>query len=135
MPKFNDAKDLERHLKKAMDALQFEVIKATQAQLGSEAVSPRDKGRFRSSWFASEGSASSAVAPEGADSPNTDATGLLVDSSKQYHLTNSLVYAQSVAIEGNVRSQEKTWFTSFRNEAITRIQAEAARQAKKAFDL
>ena len=135
MPKFDNAKDLERHLKKALDALQAQVIEATQAGLGSKAVSPRDTGRFRSSWFAAEGSASSAVAPEGADSPNTDATGLRVDSSKTYHLTNSLVYAQSVAIEGNVRSQEKTWFTSFRNETIPRIQAEAARRAKKAFDL
>ena len=118
-----------------MDALQFEVIKATQAQLGSKTVSPRDTGRFRSSWFASEGSASSAVAPEGADSPNTDATGLRVDSSKTYHLTNSLVYAQSVAIEGNVVSQPKTWFTSFRNETIPRIQQTAARVVKQQFDL
>jgi hypothetical protein len=135
MPKFNNAKDLERHMKKAMDTLQFEVIKATQAQLGSEAVSPRDKGRFRSSWFAAEGSASSAVASEGADSPNTDATGLRVDSSKTYHLTNSLPYAQSVAIEGNVVSQPKTWFASFRNETIPRIQRDAAKAVKQHFDL
>ena len=135
MPKFDNAKDLERHLKKALDALQAEVIVTTQAKLGSTQVSPYDTGRFRSSWFAAEGSASSAVPPEGADSPNTDATGLRVDSSKQYHLTNSLPYAQSVAIEGNVVSQPKTWFTSFRNETIPRIQAQAARQAKKTFDL
>jgi hypothetical protein len=135
MPKFNNAKDLERHLKKAMDALQFEVIKATQAQLGSKTVSPRDKGRLRSSWFASEGTASSAVPPEGADSPNTDATGLRVDSSKTYHLTSSLPYAQSVAIEGNVVSQPKTWFTSFRNETIPRIQQTAAKVIKQQFSL
>ena len=135
MPKFNNAKDLERHLKKAMDALQAEVLITVQAKLGSTDVSPVDTGRFRSSWFAAEGSASSAVAPEGADSANTDATGLRVDSSKTYHLTSSLVYAQSVAIEGNVVSQPKTWFTSFRNETIPRIQAEAARQVKKEFEL
>ena len=135
MPKFDNAKDLERHLKKAMDFLQAGVIVTTQEQLGSVQVSPVSTGRFRSSWFAAEGSASSAVPPEGADSPNTDATGLRVDSSKTYHLTSSLPYAQSVAIEGNVVSQPKTWFTSFRNETIPRIQAEAARQAKKAFDL
>ena len=135
MPKFNNAKDLERHLKKALDALQAEVIVTTQAKLGSTQVSPYQTGRFRSSWFAAEGSASSAVPPEGADSPNTDAMGLRIDSSKTYHLTSSLPYSQSVAIEGNVVSQPKTWFTSFRNEAIPRIQAEAARQAKKAFDL
>ena len=135
MPKFNNAKDLERHLKKALDALQAEVIVTTQSRLGSKAVSPRDTGRFRSSWFAAEGSSSSAVASEGADSANTDATGLQVDSSKQYHLTNSLPYAQSVAIEGNVVSQPKTWFTSFRNETIPRIQAEAAKVVKQQFDL
>ena len=135
MPRFTRVKDLEAHLKKAMDTLQTEVISTTQAKLGSAAVSPVDTGRFRSSWFASEGTASSAVAPEGADSPNTDATGLRVDSSKTYHLTNSLPYAQSVAIEGNVVSQPKTWFTSFRNETIPRIQQTAAKVVKQQFDL
>ena len=135
MPRFDNAKDLEKHLKKALDALQAEVLITTQARLGSAAVSPRDSGRFRSSWFAAEGTASSAVASEGTDSPNTDATGLRVDSSKEYHLTNSLPYSQSVAIEGNVVSQPKTWFTSFRNEAIPRIQQTAAKVVKQEFDL
>jgi hypothetical protein len=135
MPKFNNAKDLERHLKKAMDALQAEVIVTTQAKLGSTQVSPVDTGRFRSSWFAAEGSASSDVPPEGANSPNTDATGLRVDSRKTYHLTSSLPYAQSVAVEGRVISKPTNWFTSFRNETIPRIQAEAAKQIKSEFDL
>ena len=135
MPRFSNSRDLERHLKKALDALQAEVLITTQARLGSAAVSPRDSGRFRSSWFAAEGTASSEVPPEGADSPNTDATGLQVDSRKQYHITNSLPYAQSVAIEGNVVSQPKTWFTSFRNETIPRIQAAAAKVVKQEFDL
>ena len=135
MPVFRDAAALERHLKKALNALQAEVIVTTQAKLGSTQVSPYDTGRFRSSWFAAEGSASSAVPPEGADSPNTDATGLRVDSSKTYHLTSSLPYAQSVAIEGNVVSQPKTWFTSFRNETIPRIQQTAAKVVKQQFSL
>ena len=135
MPKFNNAKDLERHLKKAMDTLQTEVIVITQERLGSTQVSPYSTGRLRSSWFAAEGTASSAVAPEGANSPNTDATGLRVDSSKTYHLTNSLPYSQSVAIEGNVVSQPKTWFTSFRNETIPRIQQTAAKVVKQHFSL
>ena len=135
MPKFDNAKDLERHLKKALDALQAEVLITTQAKLGSTQVSPYRDGRFRSSWFAAEGSASSEVASEGTDSPNTDATGLRVDSRKQYHITNSLPYAQSVAIEGNVVSQPKTWFTSFRNETIPRIQQTAAKVVKQEFDL
>ena len=135
MPRFSNSRDLERHLKKALDALQAEVLITTQARLGSAAVSPRDSGRFRSSWFAAEGTASSAVASEGTDSPNTDATGLRVDSSKEYHLTNSLPYSQSVAIEGNVVSQPKTWFTSFRNEAIPRIQQAAAKVVKQEFSL
>ena len=141
MPKFNNAKDLERHLKKAADALLAEVLITTQARLGSTAVSPVDTGRFRSSWFAAEGSASSAVASEGADSENEDAKGLKIDSRKTYHLTNSLPYAQAIAIEGrtnpekNQRSKPATWFTSFRNETIPSIQAEAARQIRKEFDL
>ena len=135
MPRFDNAKDLEKHLKKALDALQAEVLITTQAKLGSAAVSPVDTGRFRSSWFAAEGSASSEVPPEGADSPNTDATGLRVDSRKTYHLTSILPYAQSVAIEGNVVSQPKTWFTSFRNESIPRIQQTAAKVVKQEFDL
>ena len=135
MPRFDNARDLERHLKKALDTLQAEVLITTQAKLGSTAVSPYDTGRFRSSWFASEGSASSNIASEGANSPSSDATGLQVDSSKQYHLTNSLPYAQSVAIEGNVVSQPRTWFTSFRNETIPRIQQAAAKVVKAQFDL
>jgi hypothetical protein len=135
MPKFDNAKDLERHLKKAMDALQAEVLITAQAKLGSTQVSPYDTGRFRSSWFAAEGSASSAVASEGADSPNTDAADLQVDSRKAYHLTNSLPYAQSVALEGRVVSQPKTWFTSFRNETLPRIQQVAAAVIKHEYDL
>jgi hypothetical protein len=135
MPRFDNARDLERHLKKALDALQAETLITTQAELGSTRVSPYDTGRFRSSWFAAEGSASSAVAPEGTDSPNTDATGLRVDASKEYHLTNSLVYAQSVAIEGKVVSQPKNWFIDFTNVRIPKIQDAAARVVAQRFDL
>ena len=135
MPRFDNAKDLEKHLKKALDALQAEVIITCQSELGSTKVSPYKDGRFRSSWFAAEGTASSAVASEGTDDANTDATGLRVDSDNTYHLTNSLSYAQSVAIEGNVVSQPKTWFTSFRNEAIPRIQQAAAKVVKQEFSL
>ena len=141
MPKFNNAKDLERHLKKAMDTLQFEVIKTTQAQLGSTDVSPWSTGRLRSSWFAAEGQASSEVAPEGTDKANEDATGLRVDSRKTYYLTNNLPYAQAIAIEGrtnpekNQKSKPATWFTSFRNETIPRIQQTAAKVIKQQFSL
>jgi hypothetical protein len=135
MPVFKNAKDLERHLKKALDALQADVIIKTQAELGKKTVSPYDKGRFRSSWFAAEGQASDAVAPEGADSPNADAASLRVDASKEYHLTNNLPYAQSIAIEGRVVSQPKTWFTAFRNQQIPRIQQAAAASVKQDFDL
>jgi len=135
MAVFRDPKKLQAHIKKAMDALQAETLITAQSRLGSTRVSPVDTGRFRSSWFAAEGSASSDVAPEGANSPNTDATGLRVDSRKNYHLTNSLPYAQSVAVEGRVVSKPTNWFTSFRNETIPKIQAEAAKQVKSEFDL
>ena len=141
MPVFRDAAALERHLKKALDFLQTDVIVTTQDKLGSTAVSPVSTGRFRSSWFAAEGTASSAVAPEGADKANEDAKGLRIDSSKTYHLTNSLPYAQAIAIEGrtnpekNPKSKPATWFTSFRNETIPRIQQTAAKVLKQQFDL
>ena len=135
MPVFRDPKKLQAHIKKAMDALQAETLITTQSRLGSTRVSPVDTGRFRSSWFAAEGSASSDVAPEGANSPNTDATGLRVDSRKNYRLTNTLPYSQAVAVEGRVVSKPTNWFTSFRNETIPKIQAEAAKQIKSEFDL
>ena len=135
MPRFTRSDDLAKHLKKALDRLQSEVIVTVQAELGSTKVSPVDTGRFRSSWFAAEGSPSSAVAPEGTDSPNTDATGLRVDSSKEYHLTNSLDYAQSVAIEGKVVSQPANWFIDFQNARIPKIQEAAARVIAQRFEL
>ena len=141
MAKFTDANELKKHIKKALDALQAEVLITTQRRLGSDAVSPVDTGRFRSSWFAAEGSASNAVASEGADSGNEDAKGLKIDSSKTYHLTNNLPYAEAIAIEGrtnpekNKKSKPPGWFKEFRDQTIPTIQAEAARQIKSEFDL
>ncbi len=135
MAKFNNARDLERHLKKAADALLAETLITTQAELGSTNVSPYDTGRFRSSWFAAEGQSSNEEAPVDADSPNTDARGLGIDSSKEYHLTNNLPYAQSVSIEGNVVSQPKTWFTSFRNQRIPEISNAASKVIKTRYGL
>ena len=145
MPRFTQVKDLERYLKKAMDTLQTEVITATQAKLGSDAVSPVDTGRFRSSWFASEGTASSAVAPEGTDKANEDAKGLRIDSSKTYHLTNNLHYAVPIALGENLppswggqpraRAKSRGWFTLFRDETIPQIQQTAARAVKQHFNL
>jgi hypothetical protein len=141
MPKFTDAKDLERHLKKAMDALVAEVLITAQAELGSTAVSPVDTGRFRSSWFAAEGSASTEVAPEGADDANEDARGLRVDSNQTYHLTNSLPYAQAIAVEGktnpkvNTKSKPANWFIDFVNTRIPKIQEGASRLIAKQFEV
>ena len=135
MPTFSNPKDLERHLKKAMDALVAEIITTVQAELGSSKVSPIDTGRLRSSWFAAEGSPSSQVAPEGTDSPNNDARELRVDSSKTYHLTNSLPYVQSVAIEGHVVSKPKNWFLDFHGVRILKIQEAASRVIKQQFEL
>ena len=135
MTTFKKPEDLKRHLKKAADALQAEIIITVQSELGSTRISPYDTGRFRSSWFASEGNRSDAVAPEGADAPQSDATGLKVDSNKTYYLTNSLEYAQSVAIEGRVVSQPQTWFKDFRDARIPKIQAAAERVIAREYDL
>lgn len=135
MAKFTDANALKKHIKEALDALQTKVLVTTQAELGSEAVSPVDTGRFRSSWFAAEGNSSGAVAPEGANSANTDAAGLKVDSEKDYHLTNNLPYAQRLCVEGRVVSKSPGWFKEFRDQTIPEIQAQAVRQVKSEFDL
>ena len=137
MAKFetNDPKKMARHIKRALDAQVAETLITVQARLGSSRVSPIQSGRLRSSWFASEGSPSGDVAPAGTDSPNTNARGLKVDSSKTYHLTNNLPYVQRVALEGHVVSKPTNWFTDFRDQTIPKIQDEAARQIKKAFDL
>lgn len=135
MPTFKTPDELKRHLKKAADALLAEIIITVQSELGSTRISPYDTGRFRSSWFASEGRQSDAVAPEGADAPNVDATSLKIDSDKNYYLTNSLEYAQSVAIEGRVVSQPQTWFKDFRDSRIPKIQAAAESVIKRAYEL
>lgn len=135
MPTFKNPDDLKKHLKKAADSLTAEIIITVQSELGSTQVSPYDTGRFRSSWFATEGRPSSAVAPEGANTPSMDSTDLQVDANKTYFLTNSLEYAQSVAIEGNVVSQPRTWFKDFRDIRIPKIQAAAERVIARQYEL
>ena len=122
--------DFSGDLRKAMMEIKAEALISIQAELGDEAISPRDEGRFRSSWYASSGTASNAVAPEGADSPNTDATSVSVTLKQDAILTNNLPYAQSVAIAGEVTSQSRTWFHDFRNSRIPIIIEQAARSVK-----
>ena len=163
MPTFNNARDLERHLKKALDAMVAETLITTQAELGSAQVSPVDTGRFRASWFAAEGAASSEVAPEAeaktvkrlrrrqakaaaegtnagsrglrSYGPQVNAAELRVNSDRTYHLTNRLPYAQSVAIEGKVVSKPKNWFFDFINIRVPKIQNAAARVVKSTYEL
>ena len=138
MPTFKSAKALKAYLKKAADALQAETLITVQSELGSQRISPKDTGRFRSSWFAAEGVASTATAPEGTDAANEDAKSLRVDSSKTYHLTNNLPYAQRISIAGPenmIKSQPTTWFKDFRDFRIPRIQAAAAKSVKAEFEL
>ena len=135
MPRFTNAKDLQKYLKKAADATVAESLITVQARLGSTRTSPYDTGRFRSSWFASEGSPSTEVADIDANSPNEDANSLKVDARKTYYLTNSLDYAQSVTIEGNVVSKPKTWWKDFRESTVPKLQRLAAQTVKKEFDL
>ena len=135
MPRFTNAKDLQKYLKKAADATVAESLITVQARLGSTRTSPYDTGRLRSSWFASEGSPSTEVADIDANSPNEDANSLKVDARKTYYLTNSLDYAQSVTIEGNVVSKPKTWWKDFRESTVPKLQRLAAQTVKKEFDL
>lgn len=135
MPNFNNPVALRRHLSQAAGAqLRLTVVQA-QAELGSAAVSPVDTGRFRSSWFASKGSPSGQVAPEGANSPQTDAEALRVEAGDQIHLTNSLPYAEAVAVEGRVVAKPATWFRSFRESRVPKIAEAAAQYTKREYDL
>ena len=135
MPRFTDPKRLKAYLEQAANATLAESIITTQARLGSTAVSPYSEGRFRSSWFASEGSPSGDTAPEGADSPNTDAESLKVDYRRKYYLTNSLPYSQQLCIEGIVVSKDKNWFRDFRKSQVPKIQQVAAKKVKQQFQL
>ena len=135
MPTFNDPDALKKHISEALGAQLRLTVVHTQADLGSAAVSPVDTGRFRSSWFASKGRASSEVAPEGSNDPQADAEALRLKAGDEVHLTNSLPYAEAVAIEGRVVSKPATWFRSFRESRIPQIQAAAAALIKKQYDL
>jgi hypothetical protein len=135
MPIFSDPRALRKHLEEAMaHQLRLSVIQA-QADLGSAAISPIDTGRFRSSWFASKGTPSGEVAPEGTNSPATDAAALRVQAGDEIHLTNSLPYAEAVAIEGRVVSKPRTWFKDFRDHRLLKISETAARHTKREYDL
>jgi len=102
-------KDIDAFLNKVVSG----TIKTMQEELGSKKVSPYDTGRLRSSWFAAEGNPSGAVAAEGTDSPNTDASSLKVDWRRRYYLTSNLPYSQVVCEEGRVNTQPVTWFRDF----------------------
>ena len=117
-------------LRKAMTAIKAEALVTIQAELSSTAVSPKDEGRLRSSWFASSGSPSNAVAPEGADSPNTDATQVDVKLTQPAWLSNNLPYSESAIVAGNVTSQSPTWFKDFRSSRIPKIYEQAAKSVK-----
>ena len=134
MPKFKDPKKLAAYLKDASDALLAETVITVQRELGTRDISPYDEGRFLSNWFAGESKPDRSTT-EATDSPQTDAQDLDYDTRKKYYLSNNLPYAEVVAIEGRVVSQETTWFKDFRSSRIPKIQAEAARQIKREYDL
>ncbi len=145
MPEFTDPAKLAKHIEKALGELKKEVVVTSQARLGSTAVSPRETGRLRSSWFAAEGSASSSTPAEGADSPQTDAQGLTVDPKKEYHLTSNLPYSEAVALgtstpaswggQNQVKSADPNWFLDFVNNETPKIAKKAGEVVKRRFDL
>ena len=135
MPRFTDPKRLAKYLEDAANATLAESIITTQRRLGDTAISPYESGRFRSSWFASEGTPSGETASEGTDSPNTDAQSLKVDYRRKYYLTNSLPYSQSLCIEGRVVSKDANWFRDFRKSEVPKIQQVAATKVKQQFQL
>ena len=146
MPRFTRARDLRRHLEKALGELQKETVITSQAWLGNSNNVPRDSGRMRSSWFAQVGSASSAVAAEDADKENEDAQSLELRWDQDVHLTNNLPYAQPIALGVNlppswggshrVVSAPVDWFYGqFLEGEVPRIRQAAAKVVKRRFEL
>jgi len=135
MATFSDPRLLRRHIEEALGyQLALGVIES-QAQLGSADVSPIDTGRFRSSWFASRTTASSATAPEGANAPRDDAQALTIRFDDDVHLTNSLPYAEALCVEGRVVAKPRTWFKSFRDSRVPRILDAAGSETRRRYDL
>jgi hypothetical protein len=145
MATFNNPKDLIAHLEKAAAEQLKETIVTSQAWLGNSNNVPFDTGRMLSSWFSAEGSPSSQVAPEGANSPQTDAKGLEVRIGPSYHLTNNLPYAAPIALgiqlppswggKNRTNSAPYSWFVAFRNREIPQLMQAAGRVIKRRFDL
>ncbi len=121
-----DLGNLGKDLKRALDKTLAETVITIQSELQSDAVSPTDTSRFRSNWFVAEGNADRSTTES--TTPNPNATGLKITSDKEYWITNSLPYAQTLAIEGEQQSvvnKPRTWFTDFRNSRIPKIVKEA----------
>jgi hypothetical protein len=145
MTTFRDPRALIAHLEAAAAEQLKETIVTSQAWLGSSKNVPFDSGRMLSSWFSAEGSPSSQVAPEGANSPQTDAKGLEVRIGPSYHLTNNLPYAAPIALGVNLppswggknrtNSAPPSWFVAFRNREIPMLAEAAGRVIKRRFDL
>jgi len=151
MTRFTDAKKLANYLRQAEAETLKETVITAQVELIK--ISPVQSGRFRASWFASEGSPSGETAPEGASAPRADAKQLRVNPGSVYFLVNNLPYAKPVALGENLppswgptpRSKkigkgessrvDPNWFINFRDSRIPKIQEAAAQTIKRRFDL
>ena len=151
MPRFTDARKLTNYLREAEAAVLRETVIKTQSRLIK--ISPVDSGRFRASWFATEGSPSTATASAGSSAPSTDATQLRVNAGSVYFLVNNLPYAKPVALGINLpeswgptpRSKkigkgknsrvDPNWYINFRDTTIPKIQELAAQTIKRRYDL
>lgn len=122
-------KDLEKFLNLTHKG----VLVQMQKELGSTRVSPVDTGRFKSSWFAQEGTPSREEIPEQAKSNyriNRDAVNLELNWKSTYFLSNNLDYAESV-VGGRVVSKSPGWFNAFLTGRYPKIVDAAVRAAKK----
>ena len=147
MPRFTDAKKLANYLRQAQAEALKETVITAQTELIN--ISPVDSGRFRASWFASEGSPSGDTASEGASAPSANANQLRVNPGSVYFLVNNLPYAKPVALGENLppswggepRSKktgsgvDPNWYINFRDSRIPKIQEAAAATIKNRFDL
>ena len=143
MATFRDPNSLQAHIEKALADLHKSIVVTAQAELGQ--ITPRDTGRLRSSWFAQVGSGSNEVAPEGKDSPNTDAQQLPLQFKEDIYLTNNLPYAQPIALGVNlppswngvprVKAASQSWFYDFRQSRLPKIRDEEMAKIKRRYGL
>ena len=104
IPLNQQVNNIFRDMKAKADTLVSAIVLETDAKLKEQ--SPVDEGRFRASWRISEGEIDESVNAEGDTAQQNYSEQITAD--KDYHLTNSLPYAQRLA-DGHSKQAPSGW--------------------------